>query len=69
MDNETEIVCRSRTAETIDFRPLKIESAKTLPLGHVVREMLQKEPDTMPKVEGMPKLQMYIRLLFVYPAL
>ena len=51
------------TEELVDLRACKAEAMRRLPCGNATREMLSKEPDFLPRREGLAKIELYIRLL------
>lgn len=49
--------------ELVDLRPVKKRALEILPPGDPVREALIKEPDLLPRAEGLFKLATYARVL------
>lgn len=59
---------KSSDSEIIDLRECKAQANRLLPHGHPVRVALSKEPDFVPRNEGLGKLQAYIRMLYALRA-
>lgn len=49
--------------ELVDLRPVKKRALELLQPGDPVREALAKEPDLLPRAEGLLKLATYARVL------
>ncbi len=49
--------------ELVDLRPVKKRALELLHPGDPVREALTKEPDLLPRAEGLLKLATYARVL------
>jgi hypothetical protein len=49
--------------ELVDLRLVKKRALETLPPGDPVREAIVKEPDLLPRSEGLVKLATYARVL------
>lgn len=49
--------------ELVDLRPVKKRALELLHPGDPVREALAKEPDLLPRAEGLLKLATYARVL------